>query len=112
MKKLSEVPQFTGNIKIRENNLETFKKMKVVSFEPKDNIKTGYREKPFKGEYALIDLFTKKNPVCIRFYQTKNRLGVAEVGDCWHKAPLKALTLNNWKMFIKCTPAPILATLC
>ena len=35
-----------------------------------------------------------------------NGSSVAEVGDFQHKSPLKALTLNNGKMFIKCTSAP------
>lgn len=46
------------------------------------------------------------------FTVTANEPSVAEVGDFYHKYPLKVLTLNNGKMFIKCTFAPILATLC
>lgn len=41
-----------------------------------------------------------------------NEPSVAEVVEIEAMKPSKALTLNNGKMFIKCTSATILATLC
>ena len=46
------------------------------------------------------------------FSVTDNEPSVAEVVEIEAMKPNKALTLNNGKMFIKSTSAPILATLC